>query len=247
MYNTHPPEMGVTGHEEEILARFKKDRRMRRRFRQAFPRDPSPVAIHNVIYALACFERTLISGNTPYDRWAYGADPDALNPDQRAGARLFFSGRLRCFRCHAGFNLSGPVRYDGGESPAVRFHNTALYNENGTGAYPAPNTGLHRITGRDTDMGKFRAPTLRNIALTAPYMHDGSIATLEGVLDHYAAGGRSRTHPQTAKPGPNTDPLMTGFSLTTEEKRHLIAFLHALTDPAFVKKAQEQAVSKPTR
>jgi cytochrome c peroxidase len=189
----------------------------------------------------------LISGNTPYDRWAYGADPGALDTDQRAGARLFFSGRLHCFRCHAGFNLSGPVRYVGGESPAVRFHNTALYDENGTGAYPAPNTGLHRITGRATDMGKFRAPTLRNIALTAPYMHDGSIATLEGVLDHYAAGGRSRTHPQTAKPGPNTDPLMTGFSLTTEEKQHLIAFLHALTDPAFVKKAQEQAVSKPTR
>lgn len=243
MFNTQPPEMGVTGHEDAILTRFKKDRRMRRRFGKAFPHDPSPVTLQNAIYALASFERTLISGNTPYDHWAYGADPDALDPDQRAGARLFFSRRLHCFRCHAGFNLSGPVRYAGAESPEVRFHNTALYNENGTGAYPAPNTGVHRITGRNTDMGKFRAPTLRNIALTAPYMHDGSIATLEGVLDHYAAGGRSRTHPHTEEPGPDTDPLMTGFSLAPVEKRHLIAFLHALTDPAFVVRSLEQAAA----
>ena len=96
-------------------------------------------------------------------------------------------------------------------------------------------------------MGKFRAPTLRNIALTAPYMHDGSIATLEEVLDHYAAGGRSRTNRQTAGPGPNTDPLMTGFALAAEEKRYLIAFLHALTDWAFVQRALEQAVVKPSQ
>ncbi len=247
MFNTHPPEMGVTGHEEEIVARLEKDRCMRRLFRGAFPRDPSPVTLQNAIYAIASFERTLISGNSPYDRWAYGADPDALDKEQRAGARLFFSNRLSCFRCHAGFNLSGPVRYAGAGSTAGRFHNTALYNEDGTGAYPAPNTGVHRITGLESDMGKFRAPTLRNIALTAPYMHDGSIATLEAVLDHYAAGGRSRTNPQTAAPGPHTDPLMTGFTLTAEEKRHLIAFLHALTDPAFIEKALYQSIPVPSR
>jgi cytochrome c peroxidase len=245
LYNTQPPEMGVTDREEEILARLKKDRRLRRLFRSAFPQDKPQVTMRNVIYALASFERTLISGNSPYDRWAYGADPGALNKDQRAGARLFFSKRLNCFRCHAGINLSGPIKYEGSALTEARFHNTALYNEDGSGAYPEPNTGLHRHTGRDGDMGQFRAPTLRNIALTAPYMHDGSIATLEEVLDHYAAGGRACADPQTAAPCSNADTLMTGFELTPEQKKQLIAFLQALTDQTFIHQALEQARRTP--
>ncbi|MGB5987385.1 MAG: MbnH family di-heme enzyme [Desulfobacterales bacterium] len=237
LYNTQPPEMGAAGREAEILSRLKNDRRLRRLFHGAFPDDKYPVTMRNVIFALAAFERTLISGNTPYDRWAYGAEPDALDGDQRAGARLFFSRRLKCFRCHAGFNLSGPVKYEGSELPSARFHNTALHNEDGTGAYPIPNTGLHRHTGRRDDMGKFRAPTLRNIALTAPYMHDGSIATLEEVLDHYAVGGRSRTSTQIKHPISNTDPFMTGFEISPLEKRQLIAFLHALTDQNFIQQS----------
>ena len=245
LYNMQPPEMGVTGREEAILSRFRNDRRLSGLFKRAFPQEPSPVTLRNIVYALATFERTLISGDSPYDRWAYGAEPDALDKDQRAGARLFFSKRLSCFRSHAGFNLSGPVTHDGSEPAEARFHNTGLYNEDGAGAYPAYNTGLHRHTGRHADMGKFRAPTLRNIALTAPYMHDGSIATLEEVLDHYATGGRAHANAQTADHNLNTDRLMTGFKLTQEEKKHLIAFLHALTDPIFVQQATEQAVGLP--
>ncbi len=245
LHNTQPPEMGAAGREAEILNRLKKDRRLRRLFHGAFPDDKSPVTMRNVIFALAAFERTLISGNSPYDRWAYGAEPDVLNGDQRAGARLFFSRRLNCFRCHAGFNFSGPVKYEGSELPEARFYNTALYNEDGTGVYPSPNTGLHRHTGRRDDMGKFRAPTLRNIAQTAPYMHDGSIATLEGVLDHYAAGGRSRTSPQIKHPIANTDPLMTGFEISPLEKRQLIAFLHALTDQNFIQQSVQQENPNP--
>ena len=241
LYNTQPPEMGVSGREEEILNRLKNDHRLRELFRSAFPQDKPRVTMRNVIYALASFERTLISGNSPYDRWAYGADPGALDREQRAGARLFFSKRLSCFRCHAGVNLSGPIQYAGSKAPEARFHNTGLYSEDGTGAYPEPNTGLQRHTGRDGDMGKFRAPTLRNIALTAPYMHDGSIATLEEVLDHYAAGGRSCASSQTADTCPHTDPLIAGFELTPEQKRQLIAFLQALTDPTFIHQAMEQA------
>src|SRR5215472_3486818 len=79
------------------------------------------------------------------------------------------------------------------EGPAVHvlFQNTGLYNIRGEFSYPAPNTGLYQFTDRREDIGKFRAPTLRNIAVTAPYMHDGSIATLSEVIDHYAAGGRT--------------------------------------------------------
>ncbi len=105
---------------------------------------------------------------------------------------------------------------------------------------PLLNTGVHRHTGGRADMGQFRAPTLRNIALTAPYMHDGSIPTLEAVVDHYAAGGRTRAaHPRN----PAIDTLMTGFELTPDERRQLVAFLHALTDQSFVDRAQ--AMSPP--
>jgi cytochrome c peroxidase len=244
LFNTQPPEMGVTGRDAEVLARFKGDDRYRALFLEAFPEDEDPVTIRNVTYALAAFERTLISGNSPYDRWAYGGEVDALDPEARAGARLFFSRRLNCFRCHAGFNFSGPVVYEGSPEPAARFHNTGLYNEDGRGAYPAPNTGVHRHSGRAADMGKFRAPTLRNIALTAPYMHDGSVPTLEAVLDHYAAGGRAgykNPHAGTLPIGAATDSLVAGFALTPEDRRQLVAFLHALTDTAFVREAMENS------
>jgi len=245
LLNTRPHEMGVAGREEEVLSRLKKDRRMRRLFRKAYPDDRNPVTMRNAIYAVAAFERTLISGNSPYDRWAYGGEPNALSKEERAGARLFFSKRLSCFQCHAGFNFSGPVVYEGSEIPDPLFHNTALYSVDGRGAYPAPNTGVHRHTGLKKDMGKFRAPTLRNIALTAPYMHDGSIPTLEAVLDHYAAGGRAGSSTSKAletNDASGPDSLMTGFELTPEEKKQLIAFLNALTDESFVRRAIKQAI-----
>ena len=113
LFNTQPPEMGVTGREADVMARIKGDDRYPALFSEAFPEDENPVTVRNVTYALAAFERTLISGNSPYDRWAYGGEMGALGPDARAGARLFFSRRLSCFRCHAGFNFSGPVVYEG--------------------------------------------------------------------------------------------------------------------------------------
>ena len=241
LFNTQPLEMGAAGREKEILTRFKNDRRYRKLFARAFPKDPDPVTTRNTVYALASFERTLISGNSPYDRWAYGGEVEALNAEERKGARLFFSQRLNCFRCHAGFNFSGPVVYEGSEVSEPRFHNTGLYNEDGRGAYPAPNTGVHRHSGHSEDMGKFRAPTLRNIALTAPYMHDGSISNLEAVIDHYAAGGRAARSmaPSAQDEGSDTatDALVTGFALTPDEQGQLVAFLRALTDEAFVRRA----------
>jgi cytochrome c peroxidase len=244
LFNTKPPEMGVAGREDEVLARLRDDRRYRELFFRAFPEEEDPVTMGNIVYALASFERTLISGNSPYDRWAYGGEVDALDLDERAGARLFFSRRLNCFRCHAGFNFSGPVVYEGSGVKEAQFHNTGLYSEDGRGAYPEPNTGVHRHSGRSEDMGKFRAPTLRNIALTAPYMHDGSVATLEAVLDHYAAGGRARALPDSRniEPDSATDPLVTGFELTAEERRQLVAFLRALTDESFVLRARERSI-----
>ena len=196
MLNTNPLEMGIFGREAVVLARIRAVPNYSALLREAFPDDAEPLTLRNLAYALAAFERTLISGRTPYDRWAFGGEVDVLETDQRAGARLFFSQRLGCFRCHAGFNFSGPVVFEGSDDAT---------------------------------------PTLRNIALTAPYMHDGSIPTLEAAVDHYAAGGRARSaHPDN----PAVDTLMTGFELTPGERRQVVAFLHALTDPAFVRRAQ---------
>lgn len=228
LLNTLPVEMGVAGREREVLERLRADRGYRRAFRRTFPGDAEPISMTNVTRALASFERTLISGDSAYDRWAFRADGDALDARARAGARLFFSRRLACVTCHAGFNFSGPVDHEGTERPEPLFHNTALYDLDGKGAYPAPNTGTHRLTGRPGDMGRFRAPTLRNIAVTAPYMHDGSIPTLEAVIDHYAAGGRA------GGDGALADPLLAGFELSDGDRDDLIAFLHSLTDERFL-------------
>jgi cytochrome c peroxidase len=114
---------------------------------------------------------------------------------------------------------------------------TGLYNIPGTISYPRSNTGLYRHTGRTDDIGKFRVPTLRNIAVTAPYMHDGSVATLEAAIDHCAAGGRTITdgpNRGVGKNNPNKASNLQGFNLTSEEKRDLIAFLESLTDSQFL-------------
>ena len=124
-----------------------------------------------------------------------------------------------------GLNLDGGSKTASSppDSPPVfMFHNTGLYNLPGPMVYPAGNTGLHQLTGELADVGKFRIPTLRNIAVTAPYMHDGSIATLEQVLDHYAAGGRA--------PNPRQSKFIEPLKLSGADRRDLIAFLESLTD-----------------
>jgi cytochrome c peroxidase len=139
---------------------------------------------------------------------------------------LFFSGRKTgCTNCHRGLNLDGgskDVTSPADETAVFTFHNTGLYNLTGLLSYPADNTGLHAHTRKPEDVGRFRVPTLRNIAVTAPYMHDGSIATLEDVIDHYAAGGRT--------PNPTKSTGLKPFVLTADERRDLIAFLESLTD-----------------
>jgi len=141
---------------------------------------------------------------------------------------------LSCFRCHNGFNFSGATDFDGRhEGGTPEYHNTGLYNVAGLLSYPRPNTGMYEVTHRPEDVGKFKAPTLRNLAVTAPYMHDGSIATLGEALDHYAAGGRTIAEGPTRGIGhdnPNKSPLVKGFPLTAEQKADLIAFLITLTD-----------------
>ena len=236
LFGEDPVELGMAGREEELMERLSGDPVYRALFVEAFPGEPSPVSVAGVTRALGAFQRSLISVDSPYDRLLRG-DDNAVGPEVIRGEELFFSERLECFHCHGGPFFTSSVDYEGKGFPEVEFFNTGLYNVDGRGGYPEPNTGIHLFSGDDLDMGRFRAPTLRNIAVTAPYMHDGSIATLDEVIDHYAAGGRTVAEGPLAGQGhlsPHRSEFIVGFELTPGERADLLAFLESLTDSTFL-------------
>jgi len=207
-------------------------------FRASFPESKVKVSIKNIAKALAAFQRTLISFSSPYDRYRYNKDQNAISESARNGEKLFFSERLNCFQCHQAPFFTDSYRFSGLPFEEIAFHNTGLYNLSGNGGYPVANTGLHKHTGRSDDMGRFRTPSLRNIALTAPYMHDGSIDTLDEVLEFYSRGGRKIEKGALAGDGarnPFKSSFVRGFSLSRTEKREVVSFLKSLTDTSFVK------------
>lgn len=236
MFGAHPVEMGLAGKEQDLIRLLRRDPRYERLFRAAFPADPDPYTVDNLTRALATFQRSLVSFDSAYDRYRFGGRRHAMSNPAKRGEKLFFSERLACFHCHGGVNFTDAVIHERLEKPEPGFHNTGLYNIDGRGAYPVNNRGLTAITGRPADMGRFRTPSLRNVAVTAPYMHDGSIATLSGVIDHYAAGGRSiKTGPDrgVGATNPHKSMFVKGFRLAAGEKAALIAFLESLTDHTF--------------
>ena len=233
LFGEHPVELGLSGKEDVLVRRLQAEPRYAKLFPAAFPREADPVTVANVAKALASFERTLLSGDSPYDEYRRGDDPDAISAEAKRGEKLFFSERLECFHCHGGFNFTGSVDYLGKGTAEVEFHNTGLYNLKTALTYPADNAGLFEFTRQAADGGKFKAPTLRNIALTAPYMHDGSVKTLEDAIDHYRAGGRTIRSGPLAGVGsanPNKSEFVKGFELTPGEKADLLEFLRSLTD-----------------
>jgi len=241
MFGEHPPELALAGKEAELLQRLRDDARYPPMFAAAFPDDPDPLSDHsgiqNVLDGIGAFERTLISGHSAYDRFTYGHDASAMSDSAQRGLALFNTNRLECYHCHGGFNFSGAITDAGQMLPNVAYHNTGLYDVDGRGADPVGDQGLIEITEDPIDMGKFRPPTLRNIALTAPYMHDGSIATLGDVLDFYGAAGRNVTSGPNFGDGrmnPFKDIFLHGFTLSPGERDDMLAFLNALTDDDFV-------------
>jgi cytochrome c peroxidase len=219
MLGDHPIELGLKGHEARVYRRLGEDVIYLRLFAEAFPGNPAPITTANIVSAIASFERTIVSFRSPYDRYRFGGEKDAMPAAALRGEALFSSrAKAGCVQCHGGLNFDGGARTATSAPEKPVFHNTGLFTR-----YPAPNTGLHEHTGRSSDEGKFRAPTLRNIARTAPYRHDGSMATLSEVLDHYAAGGRA-LHA-------NRSSLLRPFTLSAREREDLLAFLDSLTDP----------------
>jgi cytochrome c peroxidase len=235
MYGEEPVELGLD-RSDTWLGALRRDPTYVRLFNAAFGDDPSPITRENAVKALASFERSIVSARSPYDRYHFERDDAAVPEAAKRGEVLFHSRPLSCFMCHGGLHFSSSMGT--GERREVEFHNTGLYNLAATLSYPPDNTGLYETTHVAGDVGKFKAPTLRNIAVTAPYMHDGSAATLEDVIDHYAAGGRTIAdgpYRGIGHDNPNKSVSIRGFTLTAGERADLIAFLESLTDEALLR------------
>jgi cytochrome c peroxidase len=237
MFADFPVELGLASVIDDVLASFEADEVYAELFPQAFPDDPAPFRSDRVVAAIATFERSIISGRSAYDRFAYGDEPDALSDEAKLGLKLFNSERFECYHCHTGLNFTTAFRAASTQQLTADFQNDGLYDIDGLGSYPPESPGLVGITGKPQHRGRFRVPSLRNVEVTGPYMHDGSIETLEEVLEHYAAGGRLTSDGPNAGDGrksPTKSPFVNGFSFETGEKEAILAFLKSLTDEDFL-------------
>ncbi len=238
LFGTAPVEMGMAGKEQLLFERLRAEPRYVRLFAESFPReakqgDSALYSLSTLTKAIAAFQRTLLSFNSPYDRYKYGGNAQAISASAKRGEALFFGEKLECYHCHGGFTFNDNLQHSRLPHAESGFHNTGLYNTDGKGAYPLHNPGIGEFTGAAQDMGKFRTPSLRNIAVTAPYMHDGSIRTLEDVLrQHYARAGRASMSGKG--PSPLRSELVMGFDISDAEVNDLVAFLNALTDTEFL-------------
>ncbi len=186
----------------ELVERLKEDEEYVAMSLEAYDRPPDAFVVTR---ALANFERSLISGQSRYDLSIN--EGLSLTNSEKKGEALFFSETLACGQCHGGHNFS---------NYAITNNGLYLHYED---------EGKFRLTNDSLDLATFKTPSLRNVAITGPYMHDGSIESLEAVIAHYAAGGKNHM---------NKHPLIQGFDISAEDEGHLIAFLQSLTDTSFI-------------
>jgi cytochrome c peroxidase len=189
----------------DVAGRLKQDSTYSAMALKAYNRELDPFVITR---AIACFERSFISGNSRFDQYYYQNKKDALTANELKGMNLFFSEKTNCSGCHRDFNFTN-----------YSFENNGLYLQ-------YADSGRMRSTHVESDRDKFKVPTLRNIELTAPYMHDGSLKNLEAVVEHYDSGGVNH---------PNKSVLLKPLHLTAQEKQDLIAFLKTLSDENFTR------------
>ncbi|MAY83554.1 MAG: cytochrome-c peroxidase [Flavobacteriales bacterium] len=186
-----------------IAKELKEDERYQALSEKAYGREMDPYVITR---ALGVFQRTLISGNSDFDKYKFQSDSSALSDKAKAGMKLFYSEKTNCSSCHSDFNFTN-----------YSLENNGLYE-----VYA--DSGRFRFSHDSADIALFKVPSLRNVAITAPYMHDGSLSTLEEVIEHYNSGGRQH---------PNKSEKIKALNLSQEEMESLIAFLESLTDKEF--------------
>jgi cytochrome c peroxidase len=195
---TNPVEHGFANY-DEMVVKMKKLAGYRKWFKDVFGTD---VTMDGVAKAIASFQRTILSGNSPADRFDYGGEENAISEEAKRGLELF-RGKARCVRCHSNFNFSDE-----------KFHNLGIGWDNNT-----VDLGRYMVTKNPDDIGAFKTPTLREIARTAPYMHDGRFKTLEEVVEFYDRGGIKNPH---------QDNTIIPLELTDQEKKDIIVFLRTL-------------------
>ena len=217
LFNAQIIELGISGHEVEILERIKGNPSYYKDL-DNFSRESTPFTMDIVIHSLAEYLRQLKSYNSRFDRYKLGEI--RLSPSELRGEKLFNSQRFACSNCHGGRNFNTPA--EGRD----RFTRNGFFSDEGHFKTPAlQDTGLELVTGLPEDRGKFRIPTLRNVMLTSPYMHDGSVETLTEVIEVYSKGGRAKSSPNV---------LIKPFSSPETERKDLLAFLGTLTDTSLL-------------
>lgn len=194
-----PRELDMTV--EEVVTRMSRNQVYEELFKNAFGRAVNGTDLSR---ALASYVRSILSGNAPIDRYFWNGEREALSVLARRGLELF-RGKANCVACHIGPNFTDEL-----------FHNTGVAWRKGK----LIDSGRYLVTGRSEDQGAFKTPTLREVAETGPYMHDGSVETLEAVLEFYSKGGN---------PNPYLDPAIRPLDLTDREKEDLVDFLKALS------------------
>ncbi len=195
---TNPVEHGFANY-DEMVVKMKKLAGYRKWFKDVFGTD---VTMDGVAKAIASFQRTILSGNSPADRFDYGGEEGAISEEAKRGLELF-RGKARCVRCHSNFNFSDE-----------KYHNLGIGWDNNT-----VDLGRYMVTKNPDDIGAFKTPTLREISRTAPYMHDGRFKTLEEVVEFYDRGGIKNPH---------QDNTIIPLELTGQEKKDIVAYLRAL-------------------
>lgn len=245
---TNPVEMNLPNH-QPIVDIVKTDPDYQAMVKEAFQIEPSSVTITHVTQAIAAFERTMVAGDSKFDRWFYGGDEKALNAQEKRGYALFI-GKARCVSCHvieqtqASFtdhqfhNIGVGVNKISKDIPGLVTHylkaakTKAQVDVEVLTDPRSSELGRFAVATTFDGLGAFKTPTLRNIALTAPYMHDGSIATLEKVMEHYNNGG-------VTKPGDPVSEYLSGgirpLDLTPAEQKDVVAFMKALTSSTLPK------------
>lgn len=253
---TNPVEMGLVDH-EPVLKIVRTDPEYIAAFRAVFKKEPPQVTLREVQQAIASFERTIVSGDSPFDRWFFAKDTTAISPQAQRGFDVFLN-KGRCVSCHV-------VENDQALFTDNRFHNIGvginrIQNEVSQFAPAflkakaagvdvdkavlsnpkASELGRFAVTDSLDEIGSFKTSTLRNVAVSAPFMHDGSLKTLRDVVEHYNNGGITEKTDQV------NDFLSGGIrplNLTEQEMTDLVAFLETLTSPQFA--AQRQAMANP--
>ncbi|MGV3666806.1 MAG: MbnH family di-heme enzyme [Leptospira bouyouniensis] len=244
MFGENPIELGISSN--SFIDKLKSKELYRTLFTNAFGNADAAVNEQNVRFAIASFQRSMISGNSKYDQYAFRNNKSALNASEIRGLNLFNGEVAECFHCHGGFNFTD-TSFHGGSPEEFFYHSNGIHDDAYYAGVPSNKRGLYDLTGIASDTGKFRAPSLRNIGVTYPYMHDGSFMcdnannpnitigktktdcardALTKVVDHYRSGGQNHSAKDST--------LIRAFTITNSQRDDMVNFLLSLTDEEFL-------------